>query len=121
MFPQRRWSKDDVTPFEKTRVLNPKHSKRHFNKIAPGLQKHLPELAKLKIAETWTGATDMTPDMLPALGEIKRFPGLHIASGLSGHGFGLGPGVGKALANHLLGRTPQFDLVPFRFERFTRG
>ena len=121
MFPKRRWTKNEVTPFEKTRVLNPKHSKRHFKKIKPALERHLPEVAGLKIAESWTGSTDMTPDMLPALGAIKKYPGLNIASGLSGHGFGLGPGVGKAMADHLLGKTPEFDLAPFRFERFTRN
>ena len=119
MFPQRRWERQDVTPFERTRVLNPRHSKRHFKRIVKNMRRLFPELADLEIEETWTGAADMTPDILPALGDVSRFPGLYIASGLSGHGFGLGPGVGKAIANHILGNKPQFDLAPFRFERFS--
>ena len=121
MFPKRRWTKDEVTPFEKTRVLDPRHSARHFKKIKKRIAHYFPELAQLKIEETWTGATDMTPDVLPALGDVEKYPGLIIASGLSGHGFGLGPGVGKAMANHILGREPQFDLSRFRFERFSDG
>jgi glycine/D-amino acid oxidase-like deaminating enzyme len=58
--------------------------------------------------------------VLPALGDIERYPGLYVASGFSGHGFGLGPGVGKVMANHILGNEPQFDLAPFRFERFAK-
>jgi glycine/D-amino acid oxidase-like deaminating enzyme len=100
--------------------LNPRHSTRHFKKIEKRIGRYFPELAQLKITETWTGATDMTPDVLPALGDVGRYPGLYIASGLSGHGFGLGPGVGKVMANHILGNDPQFDLAPFRFERFSR-
>ena len=121
MFPQRRWDKHDVTPFEKTRVLNPHHSARHFKKIIKNMRRLFPELAAIEIEETWTGSADMTPDILPALGDINRFPGLYIASGLSGHGFGLGPGVGKTMANHMLARPPQFDLTPFRFERFSKN
>ena len=121
MFPKRRWTKDEMTPFEKTRVLNPRHSKRHYRKIEKNMARHFPDLAKLQIIETWTGAADMTPDVLPALGEVLRYPGLYIASGLSGHGFGLGPGIGKAIAGLLLGSRSQFDLSPFRFERFSDG
>lgn len=121
LFSKRRWTKDQITPFEKTRVLNPRHSTRHFKKTQQRIADHFPDLAKLQIAESWTGATDMTPDVLPALGDIQRYPGLYIASGLSGHGFGLGPGIGKAMASHMLGQTAQFDLTPFRFERFFDG
>ena len=120
MFPRRRWTKDDVTPFEETRVLTPRRSKRHERMIQRRIAKHLPKLAELDVVETWTGSADMTPDILPALGDIERYPGLYIASGFSGHGFGLGPGAGKVMANHLLDKPPQFDLSPFRFERFSK-
>ena len=121
LFPKHRWSKNEVSPFEKTRVLNPKHSSRHFKKIRKNVAEHFPELAALPIAESWTGATDMTPDLLPALGQIAKYDGLYIASGLSGHGFGLGPAIGKLMADELLGNAPRFDLSPFRFERFSDG
>ncbi len=121
MLPTLRWTRDEVSPFEKTRVLDPKLSTRHERRITAGIQENLPQLGELNLQETWTGSADMTPDMLPALGAIKKHPGLHIASGLSGHGFGLGPGVGTVMADHLLGRPPKYDLAPFAFERFTRG
>ena len=121
LFSKRRWTKDDVTPFEKTRALNPRLSKKHVRKILPAMAKHFPELAQLKIVESWTGATDLTPDVLPALGKIKRYEGLYIASGLSGHGFGLGPAVGKVLADVITGRPDKYDISALRFERFSDG
>lgn len=121
MFPKRRWCKDEITPFEKTRVLNPRHSKNHFRKIQKRIGQHFPSLAELEIVESWTGATDMTPDVLPALGAIEKYDGLYIASGLSGHGFGLGPAVGKLMADVLSNDPPKYDLKPFRFERFSDG
>ena len=120
LLPQRRWTKDEVTPFERTRVLNPRLSRRHFKKIEQRIARHLPELNSLAIEEAWTGSTDMTPDMLPALGSVDAFPGLYIAAGLSGHGFGLGPGIGKVIADHMLGEPEKHDLSAFRLERFSR-
>jgi glycine/D-amino acid oxidase-like deaminating enzyme len=120
VLPQRRWNKDEVTPFERTRVLNPRLSRRHFNKIEERIARHLPELASLLIEEAWTGSTDMTPDMLPALGTVGAYAGLYIAAGLSGHGFGLGPGVGKVIAEHMLDRPTRYDLSAFRLERFSK-
>jgi glycine/D-amino acid oxidase-like deaminating enzyme len=118
--PKRRWHKDQVSPFERTRVLNPKLSRRHLKKIEKRVSRHLPELAKLPIEEAWTGSTDMTPDMLPALGRVATYPGLYIAAGLSGHGFGLGPGIGKVIADHMLDRPAKYDLSPFLLERFAK-
>ena len=38
------------------------------------------------------------PDAVPTLGEDHRIQGLYIATGLSGHGFGIGPAVGRVMA-----------------------
>lgn len=35
-----------------------------------------------------------------------------------GHGFKLGPLVGKLIAEMTLGQIPSFDMTPFRIERF---
>jgi glycine/D-amino acid oxidase-like deaminating enzyme len=39
-------------------------------------------------------------------------------SGLSGHGFGIGPGAGRLMAELVSGAAPVVDPAPFRFERF---
>ncbi len=52
---------------------------------------------------------------------VPEIPGFHIATGFSGHGFGIGPGAGKAIAGMLTGRDPGIDLTPFRLSRFFDG
>jgi glycine/D-amino acid oxidase-like deaminating enzyme len=48
-------------------------------------------------------------------------PGLTIATGMSGHGFGIGPGMGRVVADLVLGRAVGHDLGRFRFSRFSDG
>ena len=59
------------------------------------------------------------PDEIPVIGPAPSLPGLVIATGLSGHGFGLGPGVGKLAAQLATGRPTLVDPAPFRYDRFT--
>jgi glycine/D-amino acid oxidase-like deaminating enzyme len=44
-------------------------------------------------------------------------PGFHIASGFSGHGFGIGPAAGQLMADLVTGAKPIVDPRPYRFER----
>jgi glycine/D-amino acid oxidase-like deaminating enzyme len=64
---------------------------------------------------------ETSPDVVPMIGAIDALPGLHIATGFSGHGFGLGPGAGKAIAGMLTGTDTGIDIVPFRLGRFFDG
>ena len=53
---------------------------------------------------------------------IDHAPGLSqvvIASACSGHGFKFSSAIGEILADLVTGRTPEFDLAPFRLDRFT--
>jgi glycine/D-amino acid oxidase-like deaminating enzyme len=60
----------------------------------------------------------MTPDGVPALGEVNEVPGFVLAAGLSGHGFGIGPGCGHLVADLVMGLKPIVDPEPYRPERF---
>ena len=64
---------------------------------------------------------DTTPDVVPIIDSPESVPGLHIATGFSGHGFGIGPGAGRALASMLTGGDPDLDLQPLRLARFFDG
>jgi glycine/D-amino acid oxidase-like deaminating enzyme len=64
---------------------------------------------------------DVTPDQIPVISPISEIAGLVVATGLSGHGFGIGPGVGRLAADLVLDRTPLVDPTPFAFERFSRS
>jgi glycine/D-amino acid oxidase-like deaminating enzyme len=48
-------------------------------------------------------------------------PGFFIVSGLSGHGFGFGPGAGRLMADLVTGATPVVDPTTFRYSRFSDG
>jgi glycine/D-amino acid oxidase-like deaminating enzyme len=48
----------------------------------------------VKIVNTWAGLIDVTPDAVPVISPIDQIPGFYLATGFSGHGFGIGPGAG---------------------------
>ena len=64
---------------------------------------------------------ETSPDVVPMIDAIDTIPGFHIATGFSGHGFGLGPGAGKAIAGMLTGEESGIDIKPLRLSRFFDG
>ena len=118
---KKRWSGDETSPFEHMRVVNPPPSETVRRRLNERLPRRAPWLAKLGIAEIWAGMIDVTPDAVPYLceaGSPKRF---FIGTGMSGHGFGIGPGAGRVLADLVQGRSPGHDLSRFRLNRFRDG
>jgi sarcosine oxidase subunit beta len=78
----------------------------------------LPMVAKAPIARVWGGLLDLTPDALPVLDRAPGVEGLYVAAGFSGHGFGIGPAIGRAMAALVLDATPETPLDAFAFDRF---
>ena len=117
----KRWALDAPSPFETHRVLDPTPSQRIVKKIRINLGKVFPSLANVPIVESWAGMVETSPDVVPMIGEVGELKGFHIATGFSGHGFGIGPGAGKALAAMLTGADNPIDLSPFRLSRFFDG
>jgi glycine/D-amino acid oxidase-like deaminating enzyme len=48
-------------------------------------------------------------------------PGLILAAGFSGHGFGIGPGAGRLVAGMVSGTAASSALAGFRLSRFFDG
>jgi glycine/D-amino acid oxidase-like deaminating enzyme len=117
----KHWDLDTESPFEQTRILNPEPNQRVVKAIRQNLDKVFPKLAATPIVEAWAGMVETTPDVVPVIEESDKIPGFHIATGLSGHGFGLGPGAGYACAGMLTGNDTGIDLEPFRLSRFFDG
>jgi glycine/D-amino acid oxidase-like deaminating enzyme len=113
----RHWSLDAPTPFEAIRVLDPKPSRRGLDRASANLIAAFPGFAGMRIAESWAGLIDVTPDGVPVISPVTALPGFHLASGFSGHGFGIGPGAGRLMADIVTGATPIVDPHPFRLER----
>ena len=117
----KRWRLDAESPFEKIRVLNPDPNPRAIKGIQRSLQTTYPQLADIDVVEAWGGIVESTPDVVPVIDEVDAIPGFHIATGFSGHGFGIGPGAGKATAGMLTGADTGMDLSEFRLSRFFDG
>ena len=84
-------------------------------------QRYFPGLGGLPLRRAWSGEIEVTPDALPVIDGGGGPSGLVIATGMSGHGFGLGPIVGNVVADIADGAETGFDLRPFRLARFHDG
>ncbi len=115
------WNPDRPTPFERTRVLDPAPDHALLDQVMAAAGELFPQLEGVRPVERWAGMIDVTPDEIPVLGPVDELPGLLIATGFSGHGFGIGPAAGYLTAQLLTGQTPLVDLHPFRFGRFREG
>ncbi|VDC30261.1 NAD(P)/FAD-dependent oxidoreductase [Pseudogemmobacter humi] len=116
-----RWLDGDLeSPFERLRILDPKPNRRAIGRLRDRFAGAFPGIGRPKIAAAWAGMIETMPDIVPV---IDRAPlgGLIIATGLSGHGFGIGPGMGRVIADLTLGRDPGHDLTRFRLSRFSDG
>ncbi len=119
--PRARWRGDERTVFERIRVLDPAPSTWAVTQIRQRLAARLPPLADVELLDTWAGMIDVTPDIVPIMDESPRHRGYFIAAGFSGHGFGIGPGAGRVMADKVLGNPPAHDLHRFRLSRFSDG
>jgi glycine/D-amino acid oxidase-like deaminating enzyme len=116
-----RWPLDQRSPFERVRVLDPAPIPSILDAAAKSLIEHFPAFKPMRVAERWAGIIDATPDAVPVISAIDRLPGLYLASGFSGHGFGLGPGAGRLMAEIVTGAYVCVDPTPFRYNRYFNG
>lgn len=117
---KRRWQGDEVSPFERLRILNPAPNMDTLARTCDHFAAALPGLGRPRIKTAWAGMIDTMPDVVPIL-DRAPIEGLVIATGLSGHGFGIGPGFGRVIADLVRGRAVGHDLSRFRFGRFGDG
>lgn len=118
---KRRWGPDERTPFEEERVIDPAPSERMTRSLLQEVGEAFPALRKARVAQSWAGCIDVTPDAIPVISGVETIPGLFLGTGFSGHGFGIGPGAGLLLADLVTNAAPCVDPTPFRFSRFTDG
>ena len=79
--------------------VDPPTDQRSVRASLAGFRRMFPDLADTPIEHTWAGNIDTTPDQAPVLGPIPDAPeGFFLATGLSGHGFALGPGSAKLMS-----------------------
>jgi glycine/D-amino acid oxidase-like deaminating enzyme len=118
---KRRWTMDEASPFEQVRTLDPQPVQSILDDAMAYLKKAYPVFQQARIAESWGGFIDTTPDVVPVISALPQRKGFWLASGFSGHGFGIGPGAGKLMAQLITGETPCVDPAPFRYTRYFDG
>lgn len=116
----RQWEADAPGPFEAQRILNPAPNLKSLGAVQDAFARAFPSLGRPKLRSVWAGMIDTLPDVVPIL-DHAPLSGLTIATGMSGHGFGIGPGFGRVLADLVIGGRVGHDLSRFRFSRFTDG
>ena len=113
-----RWRLDAPTPMERTRILDPKVDATTVRLTHRRALDLVPALKERAVTAAWAGYIDSTPDGVPGIGETANLPGLVLAAGFSGHGFGIGPGAGHLIADIVSGATPIIDPRPYHPDRF---
>lgn len=121
LFQGASWSFDSETPFERTRVLDPTPDMTLVEEALGMLRAAYPSLAGIGCAEAWAGSIDSTPDAVPVISPVEGHPGFFLATGFSGHGFGIGPAAGRLAADIVSGDTPIVDAHSYRYRRLVDG
>lgn len=117
----RDWQPDTVSPFERMRVLNPAPEASGLRSIEHNFKALFPQFETVPFKTTWAGMIDAMPDVVPIIDRAEAIGGLFVATGMSGHGFGIGPGVGRVVADFIQGNDTGHNLHRFRLSRFSDG
>ncbi len=117
----RRFALERASPFEQTRVLDPEPIVAVNARALGALRRAFPAFGQARVAQQWAGMIDVTPDAVPVISGVSALPGFFVATGFSGHGFGIGPAAGRLAADLVTCGPPLVDPAPFRFERFRDG
>ena len=86
--------------------------------IARGICRYVPLLSDAKIVRAWAGWTDVMSDGVPVIDTVEEVPGLVLACGFSGHGFGIAPAVGAVVKNLVAGEKTVCDISGLKYDRF---
>lgn len=112
---------DRPSPYEANRILDPQPQQKYLDALMARLRNRYPSFASARIAQSWAGFIDATPDAVPVISEVERLAGLIVATGFSGHGFGISPGAGHLVADLACGLKPIVEPGEFRLSRFFDG
>ena len=108
------------------RVLHPRDpqpqpNRAHAPRALHKLRTLFPALKDAQVVEAWGGLIDVLPDGIPVIDAPSQIGGLLVATGFCGHGFAMGPIVGRLLAEWIDDGQPSLDLAAFRLRRFADG
>lgn len=117
---RKRWTLDEVSPFEETRVLEPSSNPPLAQRALDEIKRRLPAFERMRAGPVWGGALIATPDNMPTVSAVRSHPGLFMATGLT-YGMTMGPAIGALMADLVTGQQPRIDPRPYRYERYIDG
>lgn len=89
-----------------------------FAPLLEGAIRRFPFLERSGVIRLLCHPDAMTPDGNPLLGPMPGTPGFWVAAGLSLNGFGGAGGIGRTLAEWIIGGEPELDVNSYRAWRF---
>lgn len=116
-----------VDPVEANYVVDPDRYNEHLDRdfvldAGERLVRRRPIMEQGESAGGYAALYDITPDWHPVIDEAPAGSGVFLCAGFSGHGFKLGPAVGRMVADMVTqAKEPLFDPRLFRLSRFAEG
>lgn len=113
-----------IDPDEANAVVDPDHFPQYVDTdfvldSGERLIRRVPPMERSDSAGGYASLYAITPDWHPVVDEAPTGSGFYICSGFSGHGFKLGPAVGRMVADLVTGeKSATFDPRLFRLSRF---
>ena len=104
--------------------LDTERNRIDFNalqKSAATIAELFPDLRNARVMRCWAGFEGRMSDDIPVIGPSAAAPSAYHAFGFSGHGFQLGPIVGKILADLITTGTTDLPITPFAVDRFAQA
>jgi glycine/D-amino acid oxidase-like deaminating enzyme len=80
-----------------------------------------PPFQGAKLVTAYTALYDVTPDWYPFVGPRAGLSGYFDASGGSGHGFKIGPAIGRELAGWIIDGRSSEDFAALSYDRVAQG
>jgi glycine/D-amino acid oxidase-like deaminating enzyme len=87
-----------------------------IDRMASAITARIPSLTLADARGGWASLYDVSPDWQPVIGEIA--PGVFVDAGTSGHGFKLGPALGRHVASLVCGKEVDAGIRQFEPGRF---
>ncbi len=92
-----------------------------FDKLAIGARTVVdtfPIMGLARINRCWAGLEGRLPDDIPVIGASAKLPGVFHGFSFCGHGFQLGPVVGRIIADLVVDGRTDLPIEPFHIDRF---
>lgn len=90
----------------------------YASSVCRGILGYFPCLENVNIIRTWAGFVDEMCDHVPVLSRVDEVPGLVLACGFSGHGYGISPAVGTVMSEMIRGVKTSVPLDALGYDRF---